>query len=361
MIGGLLLYSQHKRYTSHSMQPEQMLSWDQQIAANPDGGNTFQSAEFAEAKKLNHWEPVYRSFNGVVVTILQKPVKYLGHYWYIPKGPGITNVHDFNAFVQQIGAEAKLHNVFAVKFEPELLKTVENHQVLSGLGLVPSRIIQPNSSTVLVNLAPSLDEISASLNQKARHAINRASRDGVTVKAVDFTANNTRLMYDLLVETAAGRFEQSIRPYDYYYRFWSNFYYTDRGSLFFAYFDGQVVSAAFAMYLGQKSTYKDGASLRDKQVYGASHLLQWEIMKWMKERGVTQHDLCGSPPSNRINDTTHPHHGIGRFKTSFNKEITDYIGAYDLIIKPSQYKIWNKIGERLTLRNYYKKHRQSWY
>ncbi len=343
------------------MNAEQMNSWNDKIAANPDGGNTFQSAEFGETKKLNHWEPIYRTFDGIAVTILQKPIKYLGNYWYIPKGPGFADTHNLKTFVQQISAEAKLHNVFAIKFEPELLKTVENHRALASLGLVSSRVIQPNSSTVLVDTSPSLEEISAGLNQKARHAINRATRDGVTVKAMPFTAENTKIMYDLLVATAAGRFEQSIRPYDYYYRFWSNFYDTGRGSLFFAYHEGQVVSAAFAMYLGQKSTYKDGASQRDKQVYGASHLLQWEIIKWMKERGCVQHDLCGTPPSDRINDTTHPHHGIGRFKTSFNKEITDYIGAYDLIIKPSQYKIWSKIGERLTLRNYYKKHRQSWY
>ena len=361
MIGGLLLYSQHKRYTSHSMQPEQMLAWDQQIAANPDGGNTFQSAEFGETKKLNHWEPIYRTFDGIAVTILQKPIKYLGNYWYIPKGPGFADTHNLKTFVQQISAEAKLHNVFAIKFEPELLKTVENHRALASLGLVSSRVIQPNSSTVLVDISPSLEEISANLNQKARHAINRATRDGVTIKAMPFTAENTKIMYDLLVATAAGRFEQSIRPYDYYYRFWSNFYDTGRGSLFFAYHEGQVVSAAFAMYLGKKSTYKDGASVRDKQVYGASHLLQWEIIKWMKERGVTQHDLCGSPPSDRINDTTHPHHGVGKFKTSFNKQITDYVGAFDLPLHRFKYWLWIKIGERLTLRQYYKKHKQQWY
>lgn len=337
-----------------------MLAWDQQISLNPDNGNVFQSAEFSETKRLGHWEPLYRTFNGIAVTILQKPVKYLGNFWYIPKGPGAP-IEQLGQVLASIQAEAKLHNVFAVKIEPELLGTSQNLSAIQQLGLLPSRTIQPNSSTVLVNIQPTLNEISAGLNQKARHAINRASRDGVTAKAVDFTANNAQLMYDLLVQTAAGRFAQSIRPYDYYYRFWHNFYNTGRGSLFFAYYQGQVVSAAFAMYLGRKSTYKDGASVRDKQVYGASHLLQWEIIKWMKQHGCVQHDLCGTPPSSRINDTAHPHHGIGRFKTSFNKQVTDYVGAYDLPVEPSKYKLWIKLGERLALRGYYKKHKQSWY
>lgn len=340
---------------------EEMLAWDTQLSQSPSGGSVFQSAEIAETKRLGGWEPLYCTLNGTAVTILQKPVKYLGNYWYIPKGPGVTAPSQIADLLPELKNQAARHNAFAVKIEPELLKTVETYQQITSLGLVPSRAVQPNSSTVLLDLTPSESDILAAINQKARHAIHRAARDGVTAGPVIFSADNAKLMYNLLVQTAVGRFEGSLRPFEYYYKFWETFYDTNRGSLFFAYSGGHVVAAAFAMYLGNKSTYKDGASVRDKQVYGASHLLQWEIIKWMKAHGCVVHDLCGTPPSVQAESAAHPLYGIGKFKTSFNKHITDYTGAYDLPINRLAYWLWSTIGERLTLRNYYKRNGQSWY
>ncbi len=343
------------------MNLEQMLAWDRKLSQNPDSGGVFQSAELAETKRLGDWEPLFRVFNGIAVTILQKHVPLLGNFWYLPKGPGVANVSQLGDLLPELRKGAVLHNVFTIKIEPELEKSDETHQQIIALGFMPSRAVQPNSSTVLVDLHPGEHELLAGFNQKARHAINRALRDGVTAEPVMFSPANAKIMYDLLVQTASGRFEGSLRPFDYYSKFWETFYSTNHGSFFFAYANGQVVAAAFAMYLGHKSTYKDGASVRDKQVYGASHLLQWEIIKWMKARGCVVHDLCGAPPSDRASDSSHPLYGIGQFKTSFNKQVTDYIGAFDLPIKPRAYHLWLKIGERLALRNYYKKHKQSWY
>ncbi len=79
----------------------------------------------------------------------------------------------------------------------------------------------------------------------------------------------------------------------------------------------------------------------------------------MKERGVESYDLCGAPHSQEVNNPDIPLYGIGRFKTSFNKHITDYIGAYDLIVNPTKYKLWQKIGQRLAISLSYRlKHRQ---
>lgn len=343
------------------MTPEEMTAWDNKLVTNPDGGSVFQAAEIAEVKRLGGWTPVYLECGGVVVTILERRVAFHGTFWYIPKGPGVASTKELARLLPDLKVAAKKAGAFMVKLEPELIKSPETTTAIAALGLIPARAVQPNSSTVLIDLSPSLEDIMAAFNQKGRHAINRAKRDGVIAEAVPFTDENAHVMYDMLVATAAGRFERSIRPFDYYKAFWKSFYDTGRGSLFFAYSEGQVVSAAFAMYMGHKGTYKDGASVRDKQVYGASHLLQWEIIQWMKARGCTQHDLCGAPPSDRVDDPTHPHYGIGRFKTSFNKQITDYVGAFDLPLKPLLYKLWTTVGERTTLRLYYKKHHQSWY
>lgn len=334
-------------------------NWNARILHNPDGGNIFQSFELAEQKKLGGWTPCFVETGELAITVLEKLVFGLGKLWYIPKGPGITSVRELDELLPELKAFAKKQNVFAIKIEPELIKKDETLADLMKLGLVKVRPIQPNFSTVLLDLSPDLDTIMARLNQKGRHAIRRAERDGVTVKRVDSNEENCRIMYDLLAETAAGSFR--IRSYSYYKTFWQRYAGSELGQLFFAYFDGKVVAGAYAIAFGKKGTYKDGASVRERTVYGASHLLQWHVIKWMKEKDVTIHDLCGAPPSDQINNPDHPHYGIGRFKTSFNKEVTDYVGAYDIVIKPSAYKLWRKLGERIVTRLYDLRHHESYY
>lgn len=333
--------------------------WDERILANPDGGNIFQTLELAEQKQLGGWNPRLIMGGNIAITAIEKNVPLLGKLWYLPKGPGVTSVRELDELLPGLRELAAKNNVFCVKLEPEIAKSDEALADLMKLGLAKVRAIQPNVSTVLVDISDDLDTVLGRLPQKGRHAIRRAERDGVTVEQVDATDENCRVMYDLLAATAEGAF--AIRSYNYYKTFWQRFSQAGYGQLFFAYFEGQVVASAYAMVFGQKSTYKDGASVRKRTAYGASHLLQWQVIKWAKHKGSLVHDLCGTPSSDQINDTSHPYYGIGRFKTSFNKEVTDYVGAYDLPVKPRAYKWWQKIGERLVLRAHRQLHHENWY
>lgn len=335
--------------------------WDEHLAANPDGGNVFQMCEMAEAKAANGWKPRYIICGDLAITALEKHVPLLGRFWYLPKGPGVTDAATLQTIVTPLREFAHKQGVFVVKIEPEIIESSEATTAFAETDFLPVSPIQPNHSTVIVDLAPQLDDIMASLNQKGRNALRRAQREGVTTRAVPLTDETMQTMYTLLSSTAAGRFDASLRSFAYYKAFWQRYVDTNHGSLFFAEYDGTVIAAAFCMYIGKKGLYKDGASLRDKVVYGASHLLQWQVIQWLKERGVTSYDLCGSPHSSQISNTNNPFYGIGKFKTSFNKHVTDYIGCYDVVIHPRAYRLWKRIGERIALSLSWRlKHRQ-WY
>jgi lipid II:glycine glycyltransferase (peptidoglycan interpeptide bridge formation enzyme) len=338
---------------------DEITQWNDLILANPDGGNVFQGHEFAQQKQLGGWTPRYVIADTVAMAVLEKSIIGLGKLWYLPKGPGVTSARQLDDLLDELKIFAGQHGVFAVKIEPELADSDETRADFLKLGLVKVTPIQPNFSTVTLNISDDLDTVMANLNQKGRHAIKRAERDGVTVQRVESTDENCRLMYDLLATTAEGSFR--IRDYDYYKTFWQRYATTGNGQLFFAYVDNQIVAGAYAIVFGNKSTYKDGASIRERTVYGASHLLQWHVITWAKENGSIIHDFCGSPPSSEIKNEQHPHYGIGRFKTSFNKEVTDYIGAWDMIINPTAYNIWAKIGERLVVRLHNQRHHENWY
>lgn len=337
----------------------EIVEWDQHVLTNPDGGNILQSAEMAVQKSLGGWKPRYIVSGSLAITALERSVFGLGKVWYIIKGPDVVTVEELAAILPELKVFAAKNGVFLVKIEPEIIKTDEAPAELTNLDLIKARNIQPNASTILLDLSGSLDDIMASLNQKGRHALRRAQRDGATVQQVPATDENCRIMYDLYKITAEGQF--ATRSYSYYKHFWQSFEHAGMGQLFFAYADGQLAAAAYALLFGTKSTYKDGASLRERPIYGMSHFLQWNVIEWAKLRGATVHDFCGSPPSDQIKNPDHPYYGFGRFKTSFSKNVVDFVGVYDIPVRPYRYRIWAKIGERVALRWHLQRHHESYY
>jgi lipid II:glycine glycyltransferase (peptidoglycan interpeptide bridge formation enzyme) len=341
------------RFATH----EEILHWNDHIIANPDGGNVFSSFEYAMQKETGGYKAHFIMCDDIAITALEKFTPPLGKFWYLPKGPNVTSAKELWEILKVLKPFATKQGVFAIRLEPELSRSQQ--PTLARHGLIKARPIVPNPSTITLDISKSLDKVLTDLPQKGRYAIKRAERDGVTIKQVKATDKNCKIMYDLLALTAEGQF--GIRSYDYFQTFWQRFETAGSGQLFFAYADDKVVAGAYAMVYGTKSTYKDGASVRKRTVYGASHLLQWHVIQWAKSHGALLHDFCGSPPSDEITNVDHKHYGVGLFKTAFNKTVTDYVGCYDLVIRPAQYKIWTTVGERIAHRLHWYKHHDSYY
>lgn len=341
------------RYATDS----EIAAWDSLILKNPDGGNVFSSFEYSEIKRLTDYTPRYVIVDSIAVTVLEKNTPPLGKLWYLPKGPGVTSTKQLFDLLKSLKPLGRKAGVFAIRIESELDRSMSG--ALERHGMKKAAPIIPNPSTITLDISPSLDDILMSLPQKGRHAIRRAGRDGVTVEKVPVTEENAKRMYTLLAETAEGQF--GIRSYNYYKTFWQTFEAQGLGQLFFAYFEGQVVAGAYAMVFGEKSTYKDGASIRNRTTYGASHLLQWTVIEWAKSKGARIHDFCGSPPSNEISNADHPHYGVGLFKLSFSKNVIDFIGCYDYVLSPVRYNAWTKLGERVHRHLYYTRTKDYYY
>lgn len=340
--------------TARFANEQEVENWNSLINANPDGGNILQGREFLEQKAEAGWKIRYILVGDRAIGVMEKSVPLLGNIWYMPKGPSTTSVKDLKKLLGALRPFAKRYGVFSIKIEPELPHDVD----LTSLGAFRTKPVQYNYATVLVDLSPSLDDILAHMNQKGRHAVRRAERDGVVVKAVESNDENCKIMYDLLAETGRGA-GFPIRPKSYYTSFYQR--YGTNGQLFFAYYEGRAVAGAYAMVQGQKSMYKDGASVRERPAYGASHLLQWHVIQWAKKKGSLLHDLAGAPPINRTRDETHPLYSVGRFKRQFNNETTEYVGAYNIAVKPLQAHIWNKFGEKLVRKLYFMTKHESYY
>lgn len=339
--------------------PDEIINWDKLVVQNPSGGDVFQGKVFATTKEEQGWTPRYTVYvlggKRVYCLYLLRKVPLIGELWYAPKGPGITTRGELDAVLKANRDFAAGKNIFAFKLDPEVLKSDSYPKEL-----IKTHNIQPNASTVVVDLSPSGDDILASFRQRARRSIRQAQAADVTVKVVPSNNENFKLMYDMYYATGK-RAGFHVRDFAYHQRLWHLWSQADQGQLFFAYSGNNVIAAAYIAYIGHKGLYKDGSSDREALNNGAAHLLQWEIMLWLKAHGVTHYDLHGTPPAEELENKEHRFYGLGLFKTSFGAELTEYIGTVDQVINPSSYRRWEKLGDRLAQSLEYRIRKRTFY
>ncbi|WP_026534161.1 lipid II:glycine glycyltransferase FemX [Arthrobacter sp. H14] len=345
---------------------DEIADWDSHVTSNPNGGNVLQSTPFAEVKQLQGWRPVHLVFEGPYTSynlVLEKAVPGLGSLWYMIKGPGVAKPADVPDIADAAAALVKRLrlNVFAVKVEPDVVATEKIRAFFTRSGLVKTFNIQPNDSTALLDVSPEPEELLKNLHSRGRNAVRRAIREGVEVHNVEPTEGNFRAMFELMGQAQQGQLTATLRSFEYYRTFWRKFVDAGFGRLLFVYEDGQPSVGAFVIKYGCKGTYKDGGSTPRRSQYGDSHLLQWTAINQLKELGVTEYDFCGTPPAARRKDKDHPQYGLGLFKTSFTKTVTDFAGCHDRVISPVKYRVWSTVGERVARQVYWRKHHQPFY
>jgi lipid II:glycine glycyltransferase (peptidoglycan interpeptide bridge formation enzyme) len=332
--------------------------WDNHIIANPDSGNIFQTKEFGSIKSTNNWNAIYAVIDEIYILILERKIPILGNFWYTPKGPGITSVENLKKLIPEFRDFARQNNVFAIKFEPELLETPIIVKDLKKLKLKKSKNAQA-ANTVIVDISKSIEEITASFSSKVRGNIRAAQKANVTTEIVPISDKNCSFFYEMMKQTINGR--SHVRKPEYYYNYWQTHYRAGTGLFMFAKIGNEVLSMDFITVIGSKAARKDAASTRDHSVRGASSLLEMAAIEYLKSINIKEYDLYGAPPSSQIKNPKHPFYGFGTFKVGFNPQVTDYVGCYDLAVKPTAYKFWQKYGERITRRIYYILHHDLYY
>jgi len=337
---------------------DEIARWDELVAANPEGGAVLQLRAFAETKARHGWQAKYFMMGNTAISITARRLPGLGELWYVPNGPAVTDLAGLSAFAA--AARQLPHPPFVIKVDPEIRKDELTPAQIEKLGYIKVRNLQYNASTIIVDLKPAEDDILASFRQKTRYNVRLAAKKGVAVAAVPTDQQSMDTMYHLY-GTTTRRAGVYLRSKSYFEDYWTRYAGSGHGQMFFASYEGQVLAGAFIFYLNDHALYKDGGSVREHTAVQAPYALQWEIMRWLKARGIASYDLHGSPPPDRIDDPTHPMAGLARFKTGFNPEVTEFIGTYDLPLDPVVYARWRQYGERLAVAFEYRVRRRLFY
>ncbi|MEE9098483.1 lipid II:glycine glycyltransferase FemX [Pseudarthrobacter phenanthrenivorans] len=345
-----------REFTARFATAEEIENWDKHVTANPNGGNMLQSAAYASVKNGSGWKVLFlvlesggsSSYN----LVLEKRFPVLGRLWYLIKGPDVADPADLKPALQACAAfvRSRKLNVFTIKVEPDIIDSGAAQEELQAATLVKAPNIQSNDSTALLDISGTEEEVFKAISSRARNAVRRAEREGCQVVRQEPGPETYRALYELMADTVKAKGSMPLRSYDYYARFWDEFCNRGQGNFFFTYEDGKPSVGAFVINYGAKATYKDGGSTQNRKQYGDSHLVQWTAIRRMQELGCTEYDFCGTPPAARIKDKTHNLYGMGMFKTSFTKTVTDFVGCHDYVLSPLRHRLWVNGGEKVFRR-----------
>lgn len=323
--------------------------WNALVAATPGPSTMFQTYELGQVKQRAGWHPRFLLVDEVPVAVHVRRAPGFGSVWYVPKGPVVADVEALRPLLPQLAQAARQDGAFLLKIEPELLETPENRAALESMGLTHAGRIQNSSSTILLDISGTGEELLARLPSRTRNTIRRGQNQGVEVETAPADEASYERMWTLWQEVVA---DQRIftRDRDSHVAIWRAFCESGTGQLFFARHEGRDLVGAFVTVVGEMANYREGASVRERPVRGAAQYLQYVAMQWAQAQGASVYDLCGTPHSTKVDDPEDPLHGVGGFKRGFSKEITDYVGAYDLPLRPLRYAAWQRFGHRVVAR-----------
>ncbi len=213
--------------------------------------------------------------------------------------------------------------------------------------------IQPRYTTVL-DLRPPLKQILQRMDKDTRYSIRRAAREGVEV--VKTTKGRPEkywpLFYDLYLHVSRKGF--SPRPWSQFRRLQQLMAPRGGAEVFLAFRPpnplqrqadlpqarvsrlppgAEVIAAAIILRSGKYAAYLWGGSrlTSENKKFFAPYLLQWEIIRFLKQEGVADYDLWGISPSD---DPRHSWYGHSLFKKGFGGVRQEWIGSWDLPLSP---------------------------
>lgn len=256
---------------------------------------------------------------------------------YVPKGPALDYADSslLGSILDDLEAIARRTRAAFIKIDPDVGIDTRpgrmTRKTLEARGWHSSEEQVQFRNTVLLDITPNLDALLAGMKSKWRYNVRLAKRRGVTVRPG--THHDLPLLYDMYEHTAArGGFV--IRPEAYYHDAWSSFIEAGLAQALIAEVEGEPAAMVVIYRFDRRAYYMYGASYSHHHDKMPNNLLQWEAIRWAKERGCTVYDMWGAPDEL---DESDPMWGVFRFKIGFGGELVERVGAWDYTSAPLIY------------------------
>ncbi|MBI2426948.1 MAG: peptidoglycan bridge formation glycyltransferase FemA/FemB family protein [Candidatus Kerfeldbacteria bacterium] len=261
-----------------------------------------------------------------------------GSFVFCPHGPVMDWGHtDYrSAFFHYVQTYARKQKVDFIRISPLLLQSDEHVQFFRDARYRNAPIHMHPELAWMVDVTKSEQDLLLDMRKTTRYCIKRSEKEGVAIeKSTD--SNALTEFYRLYAETV-DRHQFVPFSREYLENELTIFGADHQAMMFSARYNGGVIASALVIFYADSSFYHQGASSKKYPKVPAAYLLQWEVMKEAKRRGLRYHNFWGIVETE---NPKHPWHGLSLFKKGFGGFSEQYVHAQDL---PLTKKYWLNVA-----------------
>ncbi len=175
--------------------------------------------------------------------------------------------------------------------------------------------------TFLLDLTPSLEELRKNLDQKWRNKLNGAERNGLEIIEGDGMDQYNTFLNIYKQMWQRKRFETTV-DVEEFARIQKTLPKTQRIKILIGKQNNVPVACIVCSAMGNLGIYLLGATSDDGLKAKGAYLLQWTMIKWLKENGFHYYDLGGIDPDGNP--------GVYHFKRGLSGQDVSRIGQLNL-------------------------------
>lgn len=258
-----------------------------------------------------------------------------GKYLHLRHGPVFKEYKKgyVDAFLEFLAEKGKKQGCCFIRLSPLISEEVARIAFPSSQ-FRDAQIHRMDAETCWVlPLVASEDEILKNMRKSHRYLIKKSQTSGITIER---TKNISKIkdflpLYKKLAQkkhfVAHGGVQEEFEVFSK----------DNEALLFLAYFEKKVISGALIDFVDGMAIYRHSASDDTYRHIPSMYLLQWEVIKEAKKRGMKLYNFWGIAPENKPN---HPWNGLTLFKTGFGGEKREFTHAKDYILSLGYWKIW---------------------
>lgn len=253
-----------------------------------------------------------------------------GTFLFCPHGP-LVKILDFQAVVDYLKVLAKKESCSFIRMSPIYIKTPGNEHPFKELGFRKAPTHMHAELVWMLDVTPTENELLQNMRKTTRYLIRKAQADdGVQI----VKGNNPEYLkiFNALYSETAQRQNFTAFSENYLNKEFEAFKNDNQIEFFLAKYKDEYVSGAMVIFYDDAGFYHQGASIQKYAKVPAPYLLQWEIIREVKARGLRYYNFWGVAPEDK---PRHPWAGLSLFKKGFGGFSEEYVPAQDLVLKNS--------------------------
>lgn len=239
--------------------------------------------------------------------------------WEIPRGPLLSEKLQVNSeqLLEKLVDDAQHDRCISLYLSPPNKKLFTIHSSL----FTSRRFVMPEA-TRIINLTLSEEDLLGQMRPKGRYNIKLAEKHGISVGKSDDVEAYTALAKETWIRDG---FRGPKRGYEAFLKNLPGSF------LLLATHEKRPLAGLLGVVWKSTGIYYYGASSAAHREMMAPYLLQWEAMKYCREKGCSSYDLFGIAPDGALN---HPWSGVSDFKAKFGGSIVTYPPEQEMTLRP---------------------------